>query len=87
LKCIKALYGHIEAARLFYDDLNKNIQEKMNFQQNRYDPCVYNNRTQDGVVTIRVHVDDLKISSKSRKQLEHTIKRLRNLRRDHGTSG
>jgi len=34
LKCIKALYGHIEAARLFYNDLNKNIQEKMNFQQN-----------------------------------------------------
>ena len=52
LKCIKALYGHIEAARLFYNDLNKNIQEKMNFQQNRYDPCVYNKRTQDGVVTI-----------------------------------
>jgi hypothetical protein len=45
LKCIKALYGHIEAARLFYNDLNKNIQEKMNFQQNRYDPCVYNKKT------------------------------------------
>jgi hypothetical protein len=28
LKCIKALYGHIEAARLFYNDLNETIQKK-----------------------------------------------------------
>jgi hypothetical protein len=28
LKCIKALYGHIEAARLFYDALNETIQKK-----------------------------------------------------------
>jgi hypothetical protein len=31
LRCIKALYGHIEAAKLFYDDLDNNIQKKMNF--------------------------------------------------------
>jgi hypothetical protein len=51
LKCIKALYGHIEAARLFYDNLNKTIQEKLNFQQNRYGPCVYNKITKDGIET------------------------------------
>jgi len=51
LKCIKALYGHIEAARLFYDDLNKTIQEKLNFQQNRYGPYVYNKITKDGIET------------------------------------
>jgi len=27
LKCVKALYGHIEAAQLFYDDLNEKIQK------------------------------------------------------------
>jgi hypothetical protein len=32
LKCLKALYGHIEAARLFYDDLNRTIQEDMEFK-------------------------------------------------------
>jgi hypothetical protein len=51
----------------------------MNFQQNRYDPCVYNRKTKDGTVTIRVHVDDLKTSSRSKKQLECTIKRLREI--------
>jgi hypothetical protein len=28
LKCIKVLYGFIEVARLFYDDVNKKIKEK-----------------------------------------------------------
>jgi hypothetical protein len=38
LRCIEALYGHVEAARLFYDDLNKTLVEKMSFVRNRYDP-------------------------------------------------
>jgi hypothetical protein len=42
LRCLKALYGHIEAARLFYDELNNSLTTKMNFTQNKYDPCVYN---------------------------------------------
>jgi hypothetical protein len=36
LQCDKALYGHIEAARLFYDNLNDAIQNQMKFVQNRY---------------------------------------------------
>ncbi len=79
LQCEKALYGHIEAARLFYDDLDHSIQHKMNFEQNRYDLCVYNKKTKDGMVTIRTHVDDLKISSSSKQQLEHTIEQLQNI--------
>jgi hypothetical protein len=77
LKCIKALYGHIEAARLFYNDLNETIKKKLNFQQNRYHPCVYNKRTQDGIVMNWVLVDDLKISSRSKEQLDWTIKKLK----------
>jgi hypothetical protein len=67
LKCVKALYDHIEVAGLFYDNSKKTIQDVMGFKQNRYDPCVYNKETTEGTVTIRVHVDDLKISSKSKK--------------------
>lgn len=74
LQCDKALYGHIEAARLFYDNLNDAIQNQMKFVQNRYDLCVYNKRVKDDVITIRVHVDDLKISARSKKSLEDTIK-------------
>jgi hypothetical protein len=77
LKFVKALYGHIEATRLFYDDLNKTIQDVMGFKQNRYDLCVYNKETAEGTVTIRVHVDNLKISYKSKDQLYMTIMKLK----------
>ncbi len=76
MRCVKALYGHIEATRLFYDDLNHSIIEKMQFKKNGCDPCVYNKRTKDGAITIRVHVDDLKISAKSVKQVEYMIEQL-----------
>jgi hypothetical protein len=49
LQCVKALYGHREAARLFYDDLNRTLAKKMNFVRNRYNPCVYNKRTDSGI--------------------------------------
>ncbi len=79
LKCVKALYGHIEAARLFYDDLDNSLTNKLGFKRNAYDPCVYNKITSDGAVTIRTHVDDLKASSRSRKQLEKFIDSLREI--------
>ncbi len=73
LKCKKALYGHIEAARLFYNDLNMSLTEKLGFKRNAYDPCIYNKQTEEGVITVRTHVDDLKASSKSRQLLEDFI--------------
>jgi hypothetical protein len=48
MQCEKALYRHIEAARLFYDDLNVSLTDKMKFERNRYDPCVYNRQMKDG---------------------------------------
>jgi hypothetical protein len=29
LKCVKALYGHIEAARLFYNNLDETLTQKL----------------------------------------------------------
>jgi hypothetical protein len=78
LRCVKALYGHIEAARLFYDDLDNTIQKKMNFIQNQYDLCVYNKWNGDDKVTIRVPVDNLKISSRSKDRIMEVIDELRN---------
>ena len=69
LRCLKALNGHIEAARLFYIDLNQTLTEKMNSARNRYDPCVYNKRMDSGIVTARTHVDDIKISVVSEDEL------------------
>jgi hypothetical protein len=41
LRCKKALHGFIKAARLFYDDLNTLLPEKLGFKRNAYDPCIY----------------------------------------------
>jgi hypothetical protein len=79
LRCVNALYGHVEAARLFYDDLNQSLTEKMGFGRNCYDPCVYNKDTQDGVVTVRTHVDDLTVSSISEKQILKFIDELKEI--------
>jgi hypothetical protein len=79
LRCLKALYGHIEAARLFYDELNNSLINKMKFTRNRYDPCVYNKQTEDGMVTIKTHVDDLKVSSKAKKQIQEVIDQLKEI--------
>jgi hypothetical protein len=76
LRCVKALYGHIEAARLFYDELDNSLINKMHFVKNKYDPCVYNKDTEDGKVTIRTHVDDLKVSSKKRRQIQIVVDQL-----------
>lgn len=48
----------------------------MGFKHNQYDPCIYNKLTPDGSVTIRTHVDDLKVSSRSNKQLDKAIQDL-----------
>jgi hypothetical protein len=77
LRCKKALYGHIEAARLFYDDLNNTLKEKLNFEQNCYDPCVYDWLNEGERTTVRVHVDDLKISSVSKPRLLEVIRHLK----------
>jgi hypothetical protein len=50
---------------------------KMGFKQNKHDLCVYNKKMKDGVVTIQVHIDDLKISSRSKKQLTNTLVAMR----------
>jgi hypothetical protein len=79
LKCVKALYEHIEAARLFYNNLDERLMKKLEFKRNPYDPCVYNKQTSDGTVTVRTHVDDLKASSISTIQLEKLISDLRRI--------
>ncbi len=80
LKCLKALYGHIEVARLFYKDYL--LTEQMRFEKKKHDPCVYNMRTEEGLTTIRTHVGDLKESLKLRDQLNVVIEELKEIYQD-----
>jgi len=82
LKCLKALYGHIEAGRLFYDELNYSLTQRLNFARNKYDPCVYNKSTVNGMITIRTHVDDLKVSCKVWDEIQRVIDQLREIYKD-----
>jgi hypothetical protein len=75
LRLNKALYGTLKAARLFYDDLTKHLQD-MGFNANPYDPCVMNRNIEGSQCTIAWHVDDLKISHKSQAVVERILKRL-----------
>jgi hypothetical protein len=80
LRFLKALYGHIKAASLFYNELDYSLMKIMGFERNKYDPCVYNQKNEDGsVTTIKTHVDDLKVSSNSKGQLKKVVKELRDI--------
>lgn len=65
----KALYGCIEAAALWFTDLDRTLKRD-GFTPNCYDPCVYNKFAADGrQITAAVHVDDLKVTSASESAL------------------
>ena len=57
----KALYGTLQAALLFYENLSEQLKE-WGFKINPYDFCVANKTINGKQCTIVWHVDDLKIS-------------------------
>ena len=58
----KALYGCVEAAALWYDDLRAKLLAD-GFEANPYDVCVFNKTCSDGSqITIVLHVDDLMVT-------------------------
>ncbi len=58
---LKALYGMLTSALLYYKKFVKDIQE-IGFELNPYDPCVANRMVNGKQHTITWHVDDLKSS-------------------------
>ena len=61
VELLKALYGTLRAARLFWETLSGKLQE-WGFTLNPYDSCVANKCVDRQQCTITWHVDDLKIS-------------------------
>ena len=58
----KALYGTLQAALLFWQNLSGFLVEEMGFTLNPYDHCVANKTISGSQCTVIWHVDDLKIS-------------------------
>ena len=73
----KALYGCIESAKLWYDNLCTTFQS-MDFLPNPYDPCVFNRMYNDKQCTACVHVDDIKITCADPIGVEDTVQGLTN---------
>jgi hypothetical protein len=56
----KALYGTVQAALLFWEDLSRFLIKELGFTMNLYDRCVVNKIIKGKQCTIIWHVDDLK---------------------------
>ena len=71
----KAPYGTVQAALLFWKKLSGYL-EKNGFVANPYDMCVMNRMINGNQMTIRWHVDDLKISHVDISAIGHIITKL-----------
>lgn len=63
VELLKALYGTLRAARLFWEKLSAKLRE-WGFTMNQYDSCVANKVIDGTQMTVAWHVDDLKVSHK-----------------------
>ena len=73
----KALYGCVESAGLWYQNLRATMLE-LGYARNISDKCVFNRIGPDGhQCTAAVHVDDLLITSKSKETMAHLVDGLR----------
>ena len=72
MKLDRALYGTIEAAKVWYDTLSTNLLSR-GFKANTFDPCVFNKDFMGDQLTILLYVDDLMISCKNRKGIDYVI--------------
>ena len=75
-RAIKALYGTVDAAKLFFENLSSFLMEELGFKRNPYDMCVLNKEINNSQCTIMFHVDDLKISHLQPKVVTGIIKSL-----------
>ena len=72
LVVLKAIYGLLQSALLFYRKLRGDIELK-GFKINPYDPCVANKMIKGYQMTLTWHVDDVKISHKLKSEVDNCI--------------
>ena len=61
VKTLKALYGPLQRALLFYRKLVKDLY-KYGLKMNPYDPCVFNGTNNVKQLTVTLHVQRIKVS-------------------------
>ena len=73
VELLKALYGTLQAAWLFWEKLQAKLVNEWGFVPNRYDSCVVNKQVNNKQLTVAWHVDDLKVSHEEEKVLGEFI--------------
>ena len=76
MELLKALYGTLRAARLFWQKLSKQLIEEWGFTPNKYDDCVVNKTINGQQMTVVWHVDDLKVSHADAAEVEKFVQRM-----------
>ena len=75
VKLLKALYGTLQAARLFWEKLSRKLQE-WGYEFNPYNACVMNKTVNDKQCTVVWHVDDIKVSYEDPKVIDEFIHKM-----------
>jgi histone deacetylase 1/2 len=70
VRLLKALYGTIQAAALWYQKLSGVLKDH-GFRQNPYDKCLFSKQLGDERILTTIHVDDVMVSSSSGKGNTH----------------
>ena len=73
---IKAVYGTLLAAIIFYKKLSKHLRDH-GFVCNDYDMCTFNKMVNGKQLTVQFHVDDLKASHRDPDVLKEFVNDLR----------
>ena len=76
MELLKALYGTLRAARLFWQKLSKQLIDEWGFTPNKYDDCVVNKTINGQQMTVVWHVDDLKVSHADAAEVERFVQRM-----------
>jgi len=72
---LKALYGCVESAKLWYDNIS-GLLKSDGFVQNARERCVFNKMVRGVQVTICIYVDDLLVTSKNIDLIDEVMLRL-----------
>jgi hypothetical protein len=75
VKLDKALYGCVESARLWFNDVSSHLKS-LEFMQSEVDPCVFYKMENGHTTIIIIYVDDFLMSSKELKHLNSLIESL-----------
>ena len=76
MELLKALYGTLRAARLFWQKLSKQLIDEWGFTPKKYDDCVVNKMINGKQMTVVWHVDDLKVSHVDASEVEKFVQRM-----------